>query len=77
MTDPITPPAAAGEPANDTIAIRAAVGFLGVFTIAALGCCTWLEAVGEASPVAWTLVGTGLGALATLATTRLGGTRPQ
>jgi hypothetical protein len=74
MTAPITPPS---EPANDVVTIRAAAGFLGVFTLAALGCATWLEAVGNGSPVAWTLVGTGLGALAMLATSRLGGTRPQ
>lgn len=75
MTAPVTPPTA--EPANDTVSIRAAVGFLGLFTLAALGCATWLEAVDSGSQVAWTLVGTGVGALATLATTRLGGTRPQ
>ncbi len=73
MTTPITP----GEPANDTVAIRAAVGFLGLFTLASLGCATWLQAVDAGSEVAWTLVGAGVGALATLATTRLGGTRPE
>ncbi len=57
---------------NDIVTVRAAAAFLGVFTLAALGCSTWLEAVGKGSQVAWTLVGTGLGALAMLATTRLG-----
>lgn len=65
------------EPTNDIVTVRAAAGFLGVFTLAALGCATWLAAVNQASDVAWTLVGTGVGALAMLATTRLGGTRPQ
>lgn len=65
------------EPANDIVSMRAAVLFLGIFTLAALGCATWLQAVGAASEVAWTLVGTGVGALAMLATTRLGGSRPQ
>lgn len=74
MTAPVTPEA---EPANDLVTVRAAAAFLGIFTIAALGCSTWLEAVGKGSPVAWTLVGTGLGALAMLATTRRGGTLAQ
>jgi hypothetical protein len=73
MTAPVTP----SEPANDTFAIRAAVAFLGVFTLAALACATWLTAGDKASEVAWTLVGAGVGALATLATTRLGGSRPE
>jgi hypothetical protein len=74
---PMTPPEPTNEPANDIVSMRAAVGFLGLFTLSSLGCATWLQAVGEASEVAWTLVGTGVGALAMLATTRLGGTRPQ
>lgn len=75
MTAPVAP--SIPEPANDTVSVRAAVGFLGLFTLAALGCATWLAAVDRASDVAWTLVGAGVGALATLATTRLGGTRPE
>lgn len=69
--------ASSPEPANDRWSMRAAVAFLGVFTLAALGCATWLQAAGAASEVAWTLVGTGVGALAMLATTRLGGLRPE
>lgn len=75
MTTPIAPEPT--EPANDRWSMRVAVGFLGLFTLVALGCSTWLEAVGDGSQVAWTLVGTGVGALATLATTRLGGARPE
>lgn len=77
MTAPATPPPVVTEPANDIWSMRSAVAFLGVFTLAALGCATWLQAVDAGSEVAWTLVGTGVGALAMLATTRLGGTRPQ
>lgn len=65
------------EPANDTVSIRAAVGFVGVLTAVLIGCATWLTATGADSTVPWSFVGVGLGALATLATTRLGGSRPQ
>jgi hypothetical protein len=65
------------EPTNDLVSVRAAVAFLGVFTMVALGCATWLESVGEGPDVLWALLGAGVGALATLATTRLGGTTTQ
>lgn len=58
---------------NDLLTMRVAAIFLGVFTLAALGCATWLSSVGgDRADVAWTLVGTGAGALAMLATTRRG-----
>lgn len=77
MTAPVTPPADTVEPANDRWSMRAAVAFVGAFALLALGCATWLESVDEGPDVLWALLGAAVGSLGTLATTRLGGTRPQ
>jgi hypothetical protein len=73
MADPMTPP----EPANDRWSMRAAVIFLGAITCTLIASATYLQIADKSAEVTLTLAGAGVGALATLATTRLGGTRPQ
>jgi hypothetical protein len=70
MTVPVTPDQT--EPANDVWTMRAAAIWLGLVTILLAVCATWLTAVDKPADVVWTLAGTGLGALAMLATTRRG-----
>jgi hypothetical protein len=83
MADPMTPPAPAAdpepvtEPANDRWSMRAAVVLLGAISLVLVACATYLEVADKSAEVTLSLAGVGVGALATLATTRLGGTRPQ
>lgn len=74
MTVPVTPDA---EPSNDRFALRSAVIGVIITAVILIGCATWLAAVDKPAEVTWALAGVPVGALATLATTRLGGTRPQ
>lgn len=77
MTAPVTPEPTIAEPANDTLAIRLAVTILGVLTLVAVVSAAWLTFVDRDAQIFGTLASVGFGAFATLATTRLGGTRAQ